>query len=239
MSQPVLFAPVHQNYTSPSAYGSLPGQVAQTPLPVMDIPGQVAQTPLPVMGAFPLAPVHTPQPGEDADVLSDHLGIEDIVTQETLAVAPAPSQLPSGDSWPVFSEAAVAVAPASGSTLSDDEKIMPESMQAPETAQPASSVPADELAREQTTAAQSSAEEAAVTQMPVEVATLSQIPVEDATISQIPVEAATVTSSVSEASSWISPCGHANPPGVRFCRICGQPAAPAIPLAPEPGSNND
>ncbi|HVU68063.1 MAG TPA: trypsin-like peptidase domain-containing protein [Ktedonobacteraceae bacterium] len=31
--------------------------------------------------------------------------------------------------------------------------------------------------------------------------------------------------------TWLAPCGHANTPGVRFCRVCGLPATSAAPVA--------
>jgi len=32
--------------------------------------------------------------------------------------------------------------------------------------------------------------------------------------------------------TWIAPCGHANEPDVRFCRVCGQSVAPAASDVP-------
>jgi hypothetical protein len=44
-------------------------------------------------------------------------------------------------------------------------------------------------------------------------------------------EATATPTSVSDVFTWLAPCGHANAPDVRFCRVCGRPVASAAPVA--------
>lgn len=40
---------------------------------------------------------------------------------------------------------------------------------------------------------------------------------------------------IADPYTWVAPCGHTNPPDVRFCRVCGQPVTP---VTSETGTND-
>ena len=218
---------VYPGYTSPAAYGAQPGQIPQTPQPV------VGATPLPKSvpaagqnGAFSLPPVQTPQPvefGRASRPLPNW-------TPPAQTLDPAPGAQSS-------QERTVSPEPESG-TLSD---VLGKSATYPLSADQAETLGARTLdvapgeTRLPASAAWPALKAESETGSPQEEKAVSgQLPVRSFSVPRRPSSSEAVALETPEASAsnsytWVAPCGHTNAPDVRFCRVCGLPVAPAAP----------
>lgn len=225
--QPLPSGVVYPNYTSPAAYGAPPAQVPQTPQPV------ISAKPLPPAstseqnGAFSLPIVQTPQPLEPAlDASSLSTGMPPMQADdsaggvESAQELPAQSQTGNGTLAEVLEKSATYVLPTDQAEMlsarmlavSPGETRLPSGDSWPAVATGEEIAPVEE---EKTLLAQSPARSFSVPRRP-------------ATSETVASEAGAETANL---FTWVAPCGHANAPDVRFCRVCGQSVSPTASVS--------
>lgn len=220
-SQPVMPAGTpYANYTSPAAYGALAGQLPQTP---QAIPGG---TPLPLPAstpeqnvAFPAPPAHTPQP-EIYEVPQTPL--PSWTMQQTAAPAPEQTPLPeavAGTLSEVLEKSATYALPIDQAEILSARTLAVPPAETPASpgnfwSPPPAETPTGE--EEQTIRVQPASTAFSVPKRP--------------SVSAVPEEhEATAVAEPLNGSTYLAPCGHANEPGMYFCRVCGQPIVSSFP----------
>lgn len=222
VQQPTPAGAMYPNYTSPAAYGELASQVPQTPQVAISAPPLLQ----PVQeseqnAAFPAPPAQTPWPVEHEPAQRPRTmwtpptrRFDQAPISQSIQEPVAPSKPANGSLSDVMGKSVSYALPAEqAETLSartldvaPGETQLPSGDSWPPVERP-TKTPANN--EDRTVLDQSSARTFSVPRRPAEI------------VAPDGPEANT-----SNPYTKVAPCGHTNPSGVRFCRVCGQPVPP-------------
>lgn len=220
-----IYPPAPASYASPGWYEHATSQASQPPQPF------VPETPRPV------APVSMPQPSEQGAVFPEPPASTPLSVESALATPAAPPANLSEQNLPTWAPPAWTPEPSPAPLVFIQEQSaqpvgeradVPEERAVVKTPANQEEVPVAKQALSIAGSLVPPAEPWPAAETPQDdEQTILAPPAASVRSFSVPRRPALVAAASPESGSgqytWVAPCGHANTPEVRFCRVCGQP----------------